>query len=121
MPPFLKRSLPRGNSDSVLRNLVKALAGARNPRQKSLEEKASSISKRIAQSKPSTYNGKNEPSMLENWLREFDKLFSLVRCPAELMVDQAAFFLVEHADYWWTHSKIRLISENDGDLCFRMI
>jgi hypothetical protein len=95
MPPFMKRSTSRGNSDRVLRNLVKALVGARNPRQKSLEERASSISKRIAQSKPSTYSGKGETSMLENWLRGFDKLFSVVKCPAEFMVDQAAFFLVE--------------------------
>ncbi|XP_057528592.1 uncharacterized protein LOC130807408 [Amaranthus tricolor] len=92
MPPFLKRPGTRGDSDRVLQNLVKALAGARNPRQKSLKERASSISKRIAQSKPSTYSGKGEPSMLENWLREFDKLFSVVRCPAEFMGDQAAFF-----------------------------
>ena len=32
------------------------------------------------------------------------------------MVDQAAFFLVEDADYWWTPSKIRLIEKNDGEL-----
>ena len=73
----------------------------------------------ISQSKPSTYSGKGEPSMLENWLREFDKLFSVVRCPAEFMVDQAAFFLVEDADYWWTYSKTRLIAENDGDLSWK--
>jgi uncharacterized ParB-like nuclease family protein len=47
MPPFMKRPVPRGNSDRVLQNLVKALAGAKNPRQISLEERASSISKRI--------------------------------------------------------------------------
>ena len=66
MPPFLRRNGNRGDFDHVLRNLVRALAGARNPRQKSLEERASSINKRIAQSKPSTYNGKGESSMLEN-------------------------------------------------------
>ncbi|XP_057540755.1 uncharacterized protein LOC130818609 [Amaranthus tricolor] len=115
MPPFLRKNENRGDSDRILRNLVKALAGARNPRQKSLEERASSISKRIAQSKPSTYDGKGQPFTLENWLREFDKLFSVVRCPAEFMVDQAAFYLVEDADYWWTHSKARLIVENDGE------
>ena len=116
MPPFLRKNGNRGHSDRVLRNLVKALVGTRNPRQKSLEERASSISKRIAQSKPSTYDGKGQPSALENWLREFDKLFSVVRCPAEFMVDQAAFYLVEDDDYWWTHSKARLIEENDGEL-----
>lgn len=116
MPPFLRKNGNRGHSDRVLRNLVKALVGTRNPRQKSLEERASSISKRIAQSKPFTYDGKGQPSALENWLREFDKLFSVVRCPAEFMVDQAAFYLVEDDDYWWTHSKARLIEENDGEL-----
>lgn len=87
MPPFLRRNGNRNDSDRVLQNLVKALSGARNPKQKSLEERASLISKRIVQSKPSTYNGKGESSTLENWLREFDKLFSVVRCPAEFMVN----------------------------------
>ena len=32
------------------------------------------------------------------------------------MVDQAAFFLMEDTDYWWTHSKTRLIAANNGDL-----
>ena len=32
------------------------------------------------------------------------------------MVDQAAFYLVEDDDYWWTHSKARLIKENEGEL-----
>ncbi|XP_057540618.1 uncharacterized protein LOC130818464 [Amaranthus tricolor] len=84
MPPFLRKNGNRGDSERVLRNLVKALAG--------------------------------QPSALENWLREFDRLFSVVRCPAEFMIDQAAFYLVEDADYWWKHSKARLIVENDGEL-----
>ena len=32
------------------------------------------------------------------------------------MVDQAAFFLVEDADYWVRHSKMRLIEEGGGEL-----
>ena len=38
------------------------------------------------------------------------------RCLVEFMFDQAAFFLVEYADYWWTHSKMRLIEENGDEL-----
>ncbi|XP_057520887.1 uncharacterized protein LOC130801136 [Amaranthus tricolor] len=30
--------------------------------------------------------------------------------------NMAAFYLIKDADYWWTHSKVRLIEDNDGEL-----
>ena len=44
------------------------------PHERYVSELASDMSKRISQSKPSTFNGKGEPSKLKLWLREFDKL-----------------------------------------------
>ncbi|XP_057532891.1 uncharacterized protein LOC130810780 [Amaranthus tricolor] len=72
------------------------------------------MSKRISQSKPSTFNGKGEPSELELWLREFDKLFDVVECPEELKVNQAAFYLVGEADYWWANSRSGLLEQTNG-------
>ncbi|XP_021727795.1 uncharacterized protein LOC110694902 [Chenopodium quinoa] len=37
--------------------------------------------KKVAQSKPPTYQGDPDPIILENWLREFEKLFGAVGCP----------------------------------------
>ncbi|XP_057540673.1 uncharacterized protein LOC130818523 [Amaranthus tricolor] len=59
------------------------------------------MSKRISQSKPSTFDGKGEPSELELWLREFDKLFDVVECPEELK---------------WANSRSELLEEADGVL-----
>ncbi|XP_057540648.1 uncharacterized protein LOC130818494 [Amaranthus tricolor] len=58
------------------------------------------MSKRISQSKPSTCDGKGEPSELELWLREFEKLFNVVECQEELKVNQAAFYLAE-GNFGW--------------------
>ncbi|XP_057520885.1 uncharacterized protein LOC130801135 [Amaranthus tricolor] len=81
-----------------------------------MSELASKMSKRISQSKPSTFNGKREPSKLELWLREFDKLFDVVGCLEELKVNQAAFYLVGEADYWWANSRSELLEQVDGVL-----
>ncbi|XP_021730994.1 glycosyltransferase-like protein gnt15 [Chenopodium quinoa] len=44
---------------------------------------AGELFKKISQSKPPTYQGEPDPTILENWLREFDKLFVAVVCPNE--------------------------------------
>ncbi|XP_057542410.1 uncharacterized protein LOC130820884 [Amaranthus tricolor] len=66
-------------------------------------------------SKPSTFDGKGEPSELELWLREFDKLFDVVECPEELKVNQPAFYLVGEADYWWAKSRLGLLEQTKGN------
>ncbi|XP_057532894.1 uncharacterized protein LOC130810783 [Amaranthus tricolor] len=77
MPPLSRKRLSRNDANRTLRNLVKALSSVSTPRERSTSELPSEMSKRISQSKPSTFNGKGEPSELELWLREFDKLFDV--------------------------------------------
>ena len=72
------------------------------------------MSKRISQNKPSPFDSKGEPSELEQWLREFDKLFDVVECPEELKVNQAAFCLTGKVDYWWANSKAELLEQAKG-------
>ncbi|KMS64580.1 hypothetical protein BVRB_018830, partial [Beta vulgaris subsp. vulgaris] len=36
------------------------------------------VFKRVAAVKPPTYHGKEDPVSLENWIREFDKLFDAI-------------------------------------------
>ncbi|XP_021731339.1 uncharacterized protein LOC110698250 [Chenopodium quinoa] len=37
--------------------------------------------KKVAQSKPPTYQGEPDPTILENWLKEFEKLFGAIGSP----------------------------------------
>ncbi len=46
------------------------------------------ITRRIAQFKPSTYDGNAEPQKLENWVREIEKIFAVVGCPDIMKVNK---------------------------------
>ncbi|XP_057247476.1 uncharacterized protein LOC125492842 [Beta vulgaris subsp. vulgaris] len=48
---------------------------------------------------------------MENWIREFDKIFTTLQVPNEMRVDAAAYYLVEDADIWWTHNKFDLTTK----------
>ncbi|KAL2895139.1 Zinc metalloproteinase/disintegrin [Bienertia sinuspersici] len=50
---------------------------------------------------------------MENWIREFDKIFSSLKVPNHMKVDSAAYFLVEDADLWWTHNKFDLTTKKE--------
>ena len=56
------------------------------------------MTKAIDQKWPSTFNGKGESVRLENWIREFDKIFETVNCPDELKISCVAFYLRKEAD-----------------------
>ena len=111
MPPISRKRLFKNNTNRTLRDLVKALIEVNAPRVKSFSEQASEMSKRISYNKPSPFDGKGEQSELENWLREFDKLFDVVECPEELKVNQVAFYLIGEVDYWWANSKAGLLEQ----------
>ena len=111
MPPISRKRLSKNNTNRTLRDLVKALTEVNVPRVKSLSEQAFEMSKRISHKKPSPFGGEGEPSELENWLREFDKLFDVVECPEELKVNQVAFYLIGEVDYWWANSKAGLLEQ----------
>ena len=53
--------------------------------------------------------GKEDPASLENWIREFDKLFDAINCPSELMVNNGVYYLREEADLWWAQRKDELL------------
>ncbi|XP_057548065.1 uncharacterized protein LOC130826500 [Amaranthus tricolor] len=114
--PHLSRNrMSRNDANHTLINLVKAFSSVSAPRERSTSELASEMSKRISQSEPLTFDAKWEPSELELWLREFDKLFDVVECPEELKVNHAAFYLVGEADYWWANSRSGLLEQAEGD------
>ncbi|XP_021770608.1 uncharacterized protein LOC110734767 [Chenopodium quinoa] len=61
--------------------------------------------KKVAQSKPPTYQGEPDPTILENLLREFEKLFGAVRCPENSKVSCATYYLRGEADLWWQQNE----------------
>ena len=119
MPPLSSKRLRQHSSNKALRELVMELAEERRSRSKSTAETAFSMSKRISQNKPPTYSGAGKPAALKSWLREFDKLFNVVQCPEHLRVDQAAFYLQEEADYWWSNARDSVMSDPDNPLSWK--
>ncbi|XP_021750262.1 uncharacterized protein LOC110715954 [Chenopodium quinoa] len=56
-------------------------------------------------SKPSTYQGEPDPTVLGNWLREFEKLFRALGCPENSKVGCATYYLREETDLWWQQNE----------------
>ena len=59
------------------------------------------MAKKIATLKPPTFVGKEDPMLLENWLRDMEKIFTENGTPEAQKVNQATFYLREDADTWW--------------------
>ncbi|XP_074312545.1 uncharacterized protein LOC141648029 [Silene latifolia] len=71
--------------------------------------RAASIKSTISELAPMFFDGKDgDPVKLHRWIWEFEKIFSALECPAEMRVDQAAFYLIENADAWWCNNMERL-------------
>ena len=58
--------------------------------------------KAIAGRHPPTYAGEEDPVILEEWIRTFDKLLNAVNCPEEQRVSSAVYYLTKAADDWWS-------------------
>ena len=119
MPPLSSKRLRQCSSNKALCEMVIELAEEKRSKSKPTVKTASSMSKRISQNKPPTYSGTGELVALESWLREFDKLFNVVQCPEHLRVDQAAFYLQEEADYWWSNVRDSMMSDPDNPLSWK--
>ncbi|CAH9082761.1 unnamed protein product, partial [Cuscuta europaea] len=56
---------------------------------------------RVAARNPPSTLGQEDPIILENWIRTFDKMFNAIHCPEEQRVGVAVYYLHEEADKWW--------------------
>lgn len=56
---------------------------------------------RVSRHRPPTYDGKEDPVVLESWVRDFDRTFEALNCPEERRTNIAAYFLRGPADTWW--------------------
>ncbi|XP_021737702.1 myb-like protein I [Chenopodium quinoa] len=62
--------------------------------------------KKLAQVRPPVFRGGADPTFLENWIREFDKLSVALNCPEGMKVDQAAMYLKDETDIWWRYNVV---------------
>ena len=87
--------------NKTLVEAVKTLAAGGSSR----EVTAVSISQAMSRHHPTKFDGTGSPTVLEDWIREIEKVFITINCPGELKVDQAAFYLSGKADLWWHNHK----------------
>ncbi|XP_056683826.1 uncharacterized protein [Spinacia oleracea] len=66
--------------------------------------------KKVASRNPPYFQGEEDPSILENWIREFDKLFEAIGCPEEERIPSATYYLKAEADIWWSTSRDDLVA-----------
>ena len=50
---------------------------------------------------PSKFRGTANPSKLDEWMRELDKIFNTMMCPKEYKVDLATYLFTGEADHQW--------------------
>ena len=59
--------------------------------------------RRVAGQHPPFFSGQEDPVVLEEWMRAFDKILEVVECPQGRCVEMASFYLQQEADLWWVH------------------
>ena len=85
--------------------LAETQAGVTNRTNKAPIADVAAVHKAIDGNKSPKYDGKGNPVRMENWIREFDKIFVTLQVPEEMIVDSAAYHLIEDAEIWYVHQQ----------------
>ena len=56
--------------------------------------------------------GTYDPNAADAWIKEMEKIFSILTCTKEQKISFFAFILKVDAEFWW--NGIRNLMENDG-------
>ena len=64
---------------------------------------------RVARHNPKVYDGSYDPVVLEEWIREMDKIFTMVKVPEEKKVNAGTYYLTSEAEIWWNIVKDKLV------------
>ncbi|CAH9072795.1 unnamed protein product [Cuscuta europaea] len=99
MPP--RREVPAAPTNAELALTIQQLAQTIGTAFFQSQQNSNDASKRVAARNPPSFQGQEDPLILEYWIRTFDKLFEAVNCPAEQRVDIAAYYFHQEADNWW--------------------
>jgi hypothetical protein len=71
--------------------------------------------RKVSQYKPDVFLGQEDPVVLEDWIRQMEKIFSTIACPDERQVRIAVFYFKGEADNWWSASKEGLLAQQGFD------
>ncbi|CAH9109141.1 unnamed protein product [Cuscuta epithymum] len=71
------------------------------------------VAKLVAKRNPPCYLGQEDPLILEDWIRTFDKLFDAINCPTDQRINTAAYYLRQEADNWWATTALTLRQQPD--------
>ncbi|XP_021729719.1 uncharacterized protein LOC110696672 [Chenopodium quinoa] len=88
------------NNDALV-DAIRLLAENLNQNRNDNPYPAGEMFKKLARVKPPYFNGGRDPTFLENWIREFDKIFAALNCHENMRVDQAAMYLKDEENIWW--------------------
>ncbi|XP_019171427.1 PREDICTED: uncharacterized protein LOC109166982 [Ipomoea nil] len=73
------------------------------------------VGRLVSSHRPPMFAGEEDPVVLEEWVRTFNKTFSVVGCPEERRVELASFYFSHEADLWWVHKGLTYLEEPDFD------
>ncbi|XP_019172763.1 PREDICTED: uncharacterized protein LOC109168177 [Ipomoea nil] len=73
------------------------------------------VGRLVSGHRPPMFAGEEDPVVLEECVRTFDKIFSVVGCPEERRVELASFYFSHEADFWWVHEGPACVEEPDID------
>ncbi|XP_031131771.1 uncharacterized protein LOC116033152 [Ipomoea triloba] len=108
MPP--RRNVPAGDSSDVsamdrmamaMEQMAEFMMAQQAHNQAPVQPRVD-VTKAIAARQPPFYAGEEDPVILEEWIRTFDKLLNAVNCPEEQRVSSAVYYLTKAADDWWS-------------------
>ena len=102
------RSHTRMSSNSELVATIRLLAGRLAEERTERPDSTGDMFERLTKVKPSYFKKQADPTFLENWVREFEKLFGDVNCLENMRVGQVALYLEDEADLWWRENGVRL-------------
>jgi len=71
--------------------------------------KEDKLANRVAWHNLKVYDGTYHLVVLEEWIREMEKIFPVVEVPEEKKVSVGTYYLIGEADIWWNTVKDKLV------------
>ena len=71
--------------------------------------KGEKIANMITRHNPKTYDGKYGTMELVEWIREMEKIFTIIEILEEKKVNIVTFYLIRKDDIWWSTVKDRVV------------
>ena len=81
----------------IVAEVTKTLKGSGSGK----DEQENKFFDKVVKRNPRTYGGREDPVLLEEWIRQMEKIFDVVEVPENRRINIGAFYLTGQADIWW--------------------